>query len=268
MNQSSNPMNCLTINEAKDILCAEHAGRLFSAETWWAIVPMKGNSYAETGDAGSFWALVTACQELGQPLGFMKVENKLGRLVNVPHNDPEQLIRSVIKPQPRMDRPVMEIVEARCKVNGKDPKVVYAERMLAYNEALAAENDTIDGVVKDIMRQQPAVGDDIFESMTKLGAFNEETGEYDEIEMVVGEWQIPIDRIIEFGERQVKFLANNPRVQDGLFGAENALWQGELSRLEAIVQKRDNEGEGEQSRAIDEALLDAAGMRAGGNSGK
>lgn len=44
--------------------------------------------------------------------------------------------------------------------------------------------------------------------------------------------------------------------------------KGELDVLKHIVQQHENEGAGEQSREIDEALLDAGGMAAGGNSGK
>lgn len=263
-----NARNTLTIAEAKDILCAEHAARLFVAEAWWAIVPNKEGSFAYDGNAQPFWALVNATLELGMPLGFTKQENHLKKLVNVPHSDPEQLLRNLIKIQPRAQMPDMAIITARCKVTGKDPKAMYDERKLAYDEEVAAEIARIETVIKDIMRQMPAAGDEPFESITKLGEFNEETGEYDEYEVTLGEHLIPIDRIIEFGERQLKFLANNSKVPDIIFGTEHALWQGELNQLKAIVQQQEHEGSGESSRALDEALLDAGGMQAGGNSGK
>lgn len=260
--------NSLTISEAKDILCAEHAARLLVAEAWWAIVPNKGLSFAATGNAQPFWALVNATLELGMPLGFTKVENHLRKLVSVPHSDPEQLLRSLIKIQPRAQLPNLEIIEARCKITGKDSKEVYAQAKMNYDEEVAAELARIDAVIKNIMKQMPAAGDEPFESTTKLGAFNEETGEYDEYEVTLGEWEIPVDRIIEFGEKQLKFLANNKNVPDIVFGTEHALWEGELSQLKAIVQQREHEGAGEGSRALDEALLDQAGMQAGGHSGK
>lgn len=260
--------NSLTIAEAKDILCAEHAARLFVAEAWWAIVPNKGESFAATGNAQPFWALMNATLELGMPLGFEKIENHLRKLVSVPHSDPEKVLRSLIKIQPRAQLPNLEIIEARCKINGKDPKEVYAQAKMHYDEEVAAEIARIDQVIKDIMKQMPATGDEPFESTTKLGAFNEETGEYDEYEVTLGEWEIPIDRIIEFGEKQLKFLANNPNVPDIVFGTENSLWEGELNVLRHIVQQREHEGAGEGSRELDEGMLGAAGMQAGANAGK
>lgn len=268
MNANINPRNTLTIAEAKEILCAEHAARLFSSEAWFSIVPNKGNSYAATGDARPFWALVTAIDELGMPLGFVKKENHLKRLVNEPHSDPEILLRSLIKAQPRATLPNMDIIKARCSVNGKDPEAVYAERKLAYDEEVAAELARVDTVVKAIMNQRPAPGETIFETTTALGPFNEETGEYLEYEVSYGEHLIPIDRIIDFGEKQLKYLASNDKVPDIIFATEKALWDGELNQLKAIVQQKEHEGAGEGSRAIDEAGLGAEGMAAGMNSGK
>lgn len=262
--------NTLTITDAKEILCAEHAARLFVAEAWWAIVPSGERnplSFASSGDAHPFWALITATLELGMPLGFEKIENKLRKLVNTPHTDPEKVLRNLIKVQPRASIPNLEIIKARCKITGNDPKVMYAEAKMHYDAEVAAEMARIEEVIKDIMRQQPASGE-AFESLTKLGAFNEETGEYDEYEVTAGEWEIPIDRVIDFGEKQVKFLANSPNVPDIVFGTENALWEGELNQLAHIVQEREQEGAGEGSRALDEALLNGAGMAAGMNSGK
>lgn len=262
--------NSLTIAETKDILCAEHAARVFVARTWWHIVPNKEDSYAQTGDARPFWGLVTATKELGQPLGFKKVENKLGKLVNVAHNDVDSLLRSLIKVQPRADKPVMAIIEARCKISGKDPKELYNERMLAYNEELAAEEARVTHAVNAIMAQEPLMDQDGFGvTSTKLGAFDEATGEYEEFEVdYTDEVSVPIDWIIDFAEKQLKFLANNSKVPDIIFGTEHALWEGELAVLRNIVQQQEHEGSGEQSREIDEALLSASGMQAGGNSGK
>lgn len=268
-NSLTNTRNSLTIDEAKDILCAEHASRAFVARAWWTIVPNKEDSYAQTGDASPFWALVNATRELGQPLGFTKVENKLGRMVNVAHSDPETLLRSIIKPDVRAQKPVMEIIEARCKLSGKDPKALYAERMAAYNEELAAAEAAVNMAVNAILKQEPVMSDDGFAtSRTVLGPFNEATGEYEEFEVDYGHVSLPIDWVIEFAEKQLKFLASNDRVPDIIFGTEHALWEGELNVLKAIVQQEENEGAGESSRAIDEQLLDSAGMQAGGNSGK
>lgn len=268
MHATNNTRNALSLDEMKNRLCAEHAGRLFVAEAWWAIVPNKDNSFAATGDASGFWALVNATLELGQPLGFTKKENHLMRLVSVPHSDPELLLRQLIKVEPRAQRPVLEIVEARCKINGRDPAEQYKLAMDHYNEELAAEEARVDNVIKTIMRQMPVVGDNPFEVTTKLGAFNEETGEYDEYEVTLGEYLIPIDRAIEFGEKQLKFLANNDRVPDIIFGAENALWTAEIEGLKAIIQEELHEGAGEGSRALDERLLSSNDMQAGANAGK
>jgi len=264
--------NTLTIAETKDILCAEHAARLFVAECWWAIVPSGTNnplSFASSGDASSFWALINATRELGMPLGFTKVENHLGRLVSQPHKDPEQVLRALIKPQPRASMPDMRIIEARAKyIPGSNVQQMYDIAKATYNAEIEAELERINRVIATIMRQEPGVGDEPFESTTKLGAYNEETEEYDEYEVTMGEWEIPVDRIIEFGERQLKFLAQNSKVPDLIFGTENALWEGELNVLTHIVQEREAEGAGESSRALDEALLGSAGMQAGGNAGK
>lgn len=261
--------NSLTIAETKDILCAEHAARLFVAECWWAIVPNKDGSFAKDGNAQPFWALINATLELGMPLGYEKIENHLRKLSNVPHSDPEKVLRSLIKPQPRAVLPDMRIIEARAKyIPNSNPQQMYDEAKAQYDAEVEAEHERINATIKDIMKQRPVAGDEPFETCTKLGAFNEETGEYDEYEVVFGEWKIPIDRIIEFGERQLKFMASNKRIPDVIFGAENALWEGELDVLKHIVQQHENEGAGEGSREIDEALLNAAGMQAGGNSGK
>jgi hypothetical protein len=267
-----NARNSLTIAETKDILCAEHAARLFVAECWWALIPAGDKnplSFASTGNAQPFWALINAALELGMPLGFEKIENHLRRLTNVAHSDPEKVLRSILKPQPRATLPDMRIIEARAKhIPGANAQQMFNEAKAAYDAEVEAEYERINATIKDIMRQRPVAGDEPFETATKLGAFNEETGEYDEFEVTFGEWEIPIDRIIEFGERQLKFMATNKRVPDVVFGTENALWEGEINVLSHIVQQREHEGAGESSREIDEALLNGSGMAAGMSSGK
>lgn len=266
----------LTIAEARDYLCAEHAARLFIAECWWAIVPSGDNhlnSFASSGDSSSFWALVLATQSMGQPLGYNKVVNHLGRTTNQPHKDPEQLLRSIIKPDIKTVRPDHGIVTKRAQLAGLDGEAEYAKRMEQYNEQLAADQARIDTAVKTIMAQQP-VGD-INEDAFVLGhrveeVFDEEGNviDYTEVDVTGGEWEIPIDRIIEFGEKQIKFLATNQKVSDVIFGSETLIWEQELEALKHIVQQRENEGAYEGSREIDDALLSGAGMAAGMNSGK
>ena len=261
--------NTLTIAETKDILCAEHAARLFVAECWWAVIPNKEGSFAHDGNAQPFWALINATLELGMPLGFEKIENHLRKLSNVPHSDPEKVLRNLIKPQPRATLPDMRIIEARAKyIPNANPQAMYDEAKAMYDAEVEAEHDRINATIKDIMLQRPVDGDQPFEASTRLGAFNEETGEYDEYEVTFGEWEIPVDRIIEFGERQLKFMATNKRIPDIIFGTENALWEGELNILAHIVQEREAEGAGESSRELDEGMLGAAGMQAGSNAGK
>lgn len=261
--------NTLTIAETKDILCAEHAARLFVGECWWAVVCSKDGSFAKTGDAQPFWALINATLELGMPLGYEKIENHLRKLVNVPHSDPEKVLRSLIKPQPRATMPDMRIIEARAKhIPNCNVQQMFDVAKATYDAEVTAEYERINATIKDIMKQRPVAGDEPFEASTRLGAFNEETGEYDEYEVTFGDWEIPVDRIIEFGERQLKFLASNRNIPDIIFGTENALWEGELTVLGNIVQQRENEGAGEGSRAIDEGMLNAAGMQAGAQAGK
>jgi hypothetical protein len=267
----SNARNTLTIAETKDILCAEHAGRMFVAECWWAIVPNQGNSYASTGDASSFWALINATLELGQPLGFKKVENHLGDMINQAHSDPELVLRKLILPKVRAGRPDFDIIEARCKFSGKDAKEMYKAAMEGYNAELqAAEKRTEKAIIK-ILNAKPNPGDEIVNA--EVEAYNEETTWDDDNGLVTesreyGEWTIPIDRIIDFAERQQKFLASNPNIPDLIFGTENTLWEGELNLLKHIIQQPIHEGAGEGSREIDEALLNSAGMQAGMDSGK
>lgn len=262
--------NTLTITDTKNILCAEHAARLLMAECWWAVVPNKPGSFAHDGNAQPFWALINATLELGMPLGYQKIENHLKKLSNVPHTDPELILRNLIKIQPRATLPNKGIIEARCKITGKDPVEMFASAKLKYDEEVAAELERINQVIRDILKQQPSTsGSDVFESTTKLGAFNEETGEYDEYEVTFGEHEIPIDRVIEFGERQLKFLAGNEKIPDIIFGTESALWEGELNQLHAIVQQHEQEGEApDYVSAMDDKLLSSAGMQAGMNSGK
>src|SRR5512139_3532335 len=106
--------NTLTIAETKDILCAEHAARLLGAECWWALIPAGDKnplSFASSGNAQPFWALINATLELGMPLGYEKIENHLRRMTNVPHSDPEKVLRSILKPQPRAVLPDMRLIE-------------------------------------------------------------------------------------------------------------------------------------------------------------
>jgi hypothetical protein len=269
---SANVRNCLSINEVKEMLCAEHAGRVLAGETWWAIVPMKDGSFAETGDAGPFWSLVTAVIELDQPLGFEKVVNHLGRTVSVPHRDPEKLLASIIKPQTRLSLPDKTIIEARCRITGQDANVLFEERTAAYQGELEAENKRIKQVIRSIMLQRPTM--DANEEGTlefganRLGAFDPETGEYEEYEVNYAEWLVPIDRIIEFGEKQQRFLASNTKVSDLIFGAENALWESEIALLKQIVQQHEHEGASEFNRSIDEGMASSADLAAGAHSGK
>ena len=266
----TNVRNTLTIAETKDILCAEHAGAVFVNECWRALVPNTGNSFASTGDCNPFWALITATEELDQPIGFKKIENHLGELVNVGNTDPEVLLRKLILPKVRAERPDYDIIEARCKRSGKNAEEVYKAAMEGYNDELIAAQKRVDKSIIKILNARPNPGDEIVNA--EVEAYSEEEV-WTEDGLITesreyGEWQIPIDRIIDFAERQLNFLATNKRVPHLIFGTENALWEGELNVLKHIIQQKTNEGAGEGSREIDDAMLDGAGMQAGMNSGK
>lgn len=274
MNQ--NTRNSLTIDEVKSILCAEHAARAFTAEVWWAIVCNKDNSFAKTGDASPFWALVNATRELGQPLGFEKLENHLGQQYSVGHNDPEKLLRSVIKINLKQSPPVREVIEARAKWSNGNAEQMMLEAQAAYTAALKAEEARINRVISKIMQQEPAMIEALGEH---LPADNSEVDTLDENgdlsyniwegNEMGGDWSIPIDRIIELGERQLKFIAINKAIPAVVFATEAALWEGEFTQLKAIVQK-DMEAGGcpNYVAEMDNRLLDASGMQAGMNSGK
>ena len=148
--------NSLTIAETKDILCAEHAARLFVAECWWAVIPNKEGSFAHDGNAQPFWALINATLELGMPLGYEKIENHLRKLSNVPHSDPEKVLRTLIKPQPRAVLPDMRIIEARAKyIPNSNPQQMYDEAKAQYDAEVEAEHERINATIKDIMKQRP-----------------------------------------------------------------------------------------------------------------
>ena len=267
---SKTARNTLTIDEVKEVLTAEHAGKLLASEFWWTIVPSTegSGSYAETGDSSQFWALVTAIRELGQPLGFVKEENHLGNMIWKAHNKPELALASIIKPTVKATKPDMDLIKIRCEVNGQDPAQVFVERMAEYNAQVAVAEEKNRKAIARILSQEPAPGEGIFDTSVELGDFNEEKGEYDEYEVVYGEHYIPIDRILRHLYSQVNFLAKNTRIPDEVFVAENTLYQAEIARMKGIVQQEEHEGAGEGSRAIDEQLLGAAGMNAGANAGK
>ena len=262
--------NTMTIAEVKEVLTAEHAGKLLSSEFWWTIVPSTegSGSFAETGDASQFWALVTAIRELGQPLGFVKEENHLGNMIWKAHNKPELALAALIKPTVKATKPDMDLIKIRCEINGDDPDMVFVERMKEYTAQVAVAEEKNRKAITRILRQEPAPGEGILETSVELGDFDEETGEYEEHEVVYGEHYTPIDRIIKHIEGQVNFLAKNTRIPDEIFVAENTLYQAELARMKSIVLQQDHEGAGEGSRVIDEQLLGSTGMQAGMNAGK
>lgn len=258
-----NARNSLTIAEVREYLCAEHAGRVFSGEIWWSIVPggdNNPNSFANTGDASPFWALVDECLSMGQPLGYTKGVDHLGRDTNTPHTDPELLLRSVIKPNVQLDKPNKDIITARAELQGIDPEKLYKLREAEYNAKVEADHKRIDQVIKTILAQRKVIADE-------HNPWENLDDDYGRVQHG-GEWNIPIDRIIDFGERQMKFLAQNPKVNDTLFGAEATIWKGEIAELKKIVQKYENEGAGEGSREIDNQLLSGSGMSQGMNAGK
>ena len=233
---TTNTRNSLTIAEARDILCAEHAARLFVAECWWAIVPGGDNnpmSWNSSGDAAPFWALVNAVQSMGQPLGFNKVLDRMGKPVSIPHNDVEQLLRKYIKPNVKTGKPVLEVSQIRAKYGNFSAEQYHAERMAEYNAALEADQQRIDSIVKTIMTSHRYINPDEMDALggdliTQKYLVDEEGNFLDYVDHYVegGEWNIPIDRIINFGEKQIAYLANlkdengNLKVPDALFGAE------------------------------------------------
>lgn len=276
---TTNTRNTLTISEARDVLCAEHAARLFTAECWWAIVPSGDNnpmSFANTGDAAPFWALVDAVQSMGQPLGFNKVLNHLGNPVSVPHSDPEQLLRQLIKPNVRTGKPVLAVSQIRAKFGGFNAEQYHAEKMAEYNSAIEADQKRIDSVIAGIIASHRYINPDEMDALggdliTQEEVLDEEGNIIDYVDHYVegGEWNIPIDRIISFGEKQLQFLAQNKNVPDLVFGSEATLWESELDQLRKIVQSPDtSERQGLSSAVMDNALLSADSMRAGTQAGK
>lgn len=272
---TTNTRNSLTIAETKDILCAEHAARLFIAEAWWAVVCNKDSSYAKTGDASSFWALMNATRELGQPLGYEKAQDHLGKTFSVGHNDPEKVLRNLIKIELKKAPPIMEVIEARAKyIPGSVASALFDEARAQYDAELKAEEARVNRIIKAILQQEPAMVEALgtVEIDDEVDMFDENgdlTNNIWEGNEQGGEWAIPIDRVIEFGERQLKFMASNSKIPNEIFAAEAALWEGEFSVLKAIVQQPEHEGAAPDYVAkLDDQLLGASGMAAGMNSGK
>lgn len=259
----NNLRNSLTIAETREYLCPEHAGRLFAAECWWAIVPSgdnNPNSFASTGDSSAFWALVDANNSMGMPLGYVKGTDFLGRDTNKPHNDPETLLKQLIKPNIMMDKPNKAIITARAAIAGQDPDKLFELRVAEYNAKIEADQNRINHVINAILGQRLVTPDE----HQPWDDLEDESGRL----RTGGEWEIPIDRIIEFGEKQLKFMATNVKIQDTLFEAERLIWKDEIEHLTKIVQQRENEGAGEGSREIDNALLDNTGLAQAQHAGK
>ena len=273
MNANIATRNHLTIAEACNILTAEHAAKLLASEFWWTIVPSTegSGSYAETGSSAQFWALVTQIRELGQPLGFHKVENHLGNMYWKAHNDPSVALASIIKPQAKSRQPDYELIKVRCGITGEDPDVIFKDRMTEYTAEIAVVEAKNRRSIDRILSQEPAPGEDFMENGVKVdyNEYDEDSGEFAEHDIVYGEHLIPIDRAIKHIEGQIQFLAKNKRIPDEIFIADNTLYQAELSTLKGIIQIGENEGEAPAYVAdMDNRLLDASGMQAGGNSGK
>lgn len=266
--------NNLTIAEVIEMFDAEHAAKLLASEFWWTIVPSTegSGSFAETGDASQFWALVTAIRELGQPLGFHKVENHLGNLVWKAHNSPEIALTNIIKPSVKAQKPDYELVKVRCAITGDDPDQIFANRMNEYNAEIAVAEAKNRKAINKILSQEPAPGEGFMEINTHVdyNDYDEETGEFAEHEIVMGgEHLIPIDRAISHIEGQIQFLAKNKKIPDMVFATQNTLYQAELARLKGIVQVEKHEGAAPDFvAAIDDQLLGSSGMAAGMNSGK
>jgi len=80
---------------------------------------------------------------------------------------------------------------------------------------------------------------------------------------------LPVNRMIKHIEGQIEFLAKNTRIPDEVFIAENTLYQAELASMKAIIQFEKAEGAApDYVAAMDDKLLEAAGMQAGSNAGK
>lgn len=265
--------NFLNIANVIEMMTAEHAAKALASEFWWTIVPSTedSGSFAETGSSSQFWALVTAIRELGQPLGFHKVENHLGNLVWKAHNKPDIVLSGLIKPAVRERKPDYELIKIRAAVTGEDADQIFADRMNQYNaEVVVAEAKNAKAINK-ILSQEPAPGEGIMETSTIVDYkdFDEETGDFAEHEVVYGEHMIPVNRMIKHIEGQIEFLAKNKRIPDEVFIAENLLYQGELAAFKAIVQYEQAEGAApDYVAAMDDKLLEAAGMAAGRNAGK
>lgn len=281
MSQNS---NSLTIDEVTDYLTTEHAARLLVAECWYTLVPRGDNhplSYRMSGDSAPFWALVNKVQSMGQPLGWNTTIDHMGDPMKVPHKDPETLLRKLIKVEVRdeqgnlIERPNFDMVAERAIDAGKDPKQEFERRMNHYNARLQAAEQKVNNVVKQIMAQQKMDPNDIAAAqgdlIRQVEVLDEEGNviDYEDQYVTGGEWEIPIDRIIEFGEKQISFMANNQRIKDTNYIAEKLIWKDEIAKLTAIVHRNfEHEGSGESSREIDDQLLSAGGMAAGMNSGK
>jgi len=259
----------LTIQEAKDYLSAEHLAHVLRGELWWSIVPSGDNSpfsFATTGDASPFWSLVHTIKDLGMPIGFLKVPNHLGVTTSQPHQDPEIVLRAMIKPFTKTSPPNMEVSAIRAKYNGMKAEDYHEQQVAIYKAEVVADQARIDTVIHNILAQE-GKGLDTVQHIPQYDA-DGNIEDYIPVEHQGGEWDIPIDRIIQAGESTVKALANNGRVNDALFGAEALIWEQEITKLKLIEQSREHEGAGEGSRAIDNQLLSGSGMAAGMSSGK
>ena len=270
---SNTDRNMLNIANVTEMMTAEHAAKALASEFWWTIVPSTedSGSFAETGSSSQFWALVTAIRELGQPLGFHKVENHLGNLAWRAHNKPDIVLAGLIKPAVRTAKPEYEFIKQRAAYTGEDADILFAERINTYNaEVVVAEAKNMKAITK-ILSQEPAPGEAILETSTIVDYkdFDEETGDFAEHEVVYGEHMIPVNRMIKHIEGQIDFLAKNKKIPDEVFMAENLLYKSELAAFKAIVQFDQAEGAApDYVAAMDDKLLEAAGMQAGVNSGK
>jgi len=270
---SNTDRNFLNIANVIELMTAEHAAKALASEFWWTIVPSTedSGSFAETGKSDQFWALVTAIRELGQPLGFHKVENHLGNLTWRSHNKPDIALAQIIKPSVRERKPDYDLIKVRCDITGEDANEVFMERMKVYTTEVAVAEAKNRKAIDKILSQEPAPGEGIMQTGIRVDYedFNEETGDFAEHEVVYGEHMIPVNRMIKHIEGQIEFLAKNKRIPDEVFIAENTLYQAELASMKAIIQFEKAEGAApDYVAAMDDKLLEASGMAAGRNAGK
>lgn len=280
-NEEMTTRNTVTIEEMKTHLTAEHSGAVLRGRVWWEIIP-QACRWQESGDASGILQLFAALDQLAQPAGFAKQQDRNGKLRTVPLGARDALIAILKKDGEAAHPPVEDAIRIRAKYTGADPEKMIAQAWEIYHATCKSEHTRIARAADAILKWKADTSAPMPFLTSGMNGFDEPDEEsptdgheyivdWDEIQNAAPSGEevlIPIDAIIKTGEGALTAMAKNPRIKDEFFAQESFLWESEIAYFKTIIQMREHEGANEGSRAIDDAGLTSADMHAGSQAGK